>query len=188
VRVVAKRIQRELAASFPEICVEMSDDILFPPIRCFPVESSHPIFPRWARICKTILSECDISEWTSIECWRWGIEEPATENPVTVVVSVIKRAQGPFHTSTQQIRRILAQDDLGDVDILFQESEIQRCAIGPFLSREDSTLPAHPGMSIGINNSDAMSSTSAVCRQGMADFWVDVLPLCVASGGASTIS
>lgn len=160
-RDTAKRLRREVAALFPHICVEMIGEIHLLPIRCFPVEESHPIFPRWVPICEEILRKCDISEWVSVECWRWGVRESATENPVTVLVSVINKTQNTFVTSMRWIRGILAQAGIRrtDVDVLFHKSEIQRCIANPILNREASTLPAHPGMSIGIRNSSAGSST-----------------------------
>lgn len=139
VRATAKRIQQNLAASFPngDICVEMIDPLLFLPIRTFPVEESHPIFPRWDRICEEILKKCDKREWTSVECWRWGTRKSAAENPVTVVVSVKNGAQGEsFITSQKMIRKIFLNAGsvtapLDDVDILFQESEIVRRTADP---------------------------------------------------------
>lgn len=159
VRPVAKKIQQALASLVSGICVEMTDEILLRRIRCFPVLQTDSIIPNWDYICQAILAQCIISEWTAIECWRIGTGDSASANPVTLVVSVRKGANGPFHTSKQRIRGILVRFKETDVDILFQESEIRRCVSDPVLPQEALTLPAHPGVSIGIHDSDAGSST-----------------------------
>lgn len=78
-----------------------------------------------------ILSRSDISEWTALECWRYGTSEDPTENPVTVVASVLKGSTSQFYTATQRIRAILAFFDESDVAILFQKDNIKRHVESP---------------------------------------------------------
>lgn len=158
-RRVAKEIHRALTPLFPDICVELIDGALLQRCRCFPVTRSESIFHKWEGICKMILSHSDISDWTALECWRYGTSENPTENPVTVVVSVLKRSTRVFHTATRRIRGILAYFNESDVAILFQKDEFKRYVQNPILPKEACTLPAQPGISIGIHSSSAGSST-----------------------------
>ncbi|OQD75914.1 hypothetical protein PENDEC_c005G04444 [Penicillium decumbens] len=158
-RRVAKKIHRALVQSFPSICVELINDGLLDPLRCFPVTRSESIFHKWGDICKAILRQSDISEWTTIECWRYGTSGNPTDNPVTVIVSVLKSSNNRFYTAMQRIRGILAFFKESDVAILFQKDEIKRHIENPILSKEACTMAAQPGISLGIHSSSAGSST-----------------------------
>jgi hypothetical protein len=125
-RDAAKKIHRALAPLLPGICVELITDALLDPFRNIPLTESDSIFHKWKDICEMILSQSDISEWTALECWRYGTSRDPMENPVMVVVSVLKSSTSKFFTATQRIRGILAQFHESDVDVLFQQSEIWR--------------------------------------------------------------
>lgn len=158
-RRVAKRIHQALAPLVSNICVELIGDALLKPFRCFPVSPSESIFHKWEKICESILSRSDILEWTALECWRYGTSGDPIQNPVTVVVSVLKSSTSQFYTATQRIRGLLAQQNESDVAILFQKDEIKRHVENPLIPRQACTLPAQPGVSLGIHSSSAGSST-----------------------------
>jgi len=160
-RRVAKKIHRALVQSFPSICVELINDRLLDPFRYFPVTRSESIFHKWEDICQTILSQSDISEWTTVECSRYGTSSNPTDNPVTVIVSVLKTSENRFGTAMQQIRDILASFNENDVAILFQEDDIKQYLKNdnPFLPNEACTISAQPGVSLGVHSSSAGSST-----------------------------
>lgn len=158
-RPIAKRIQRTLASSFSGISVELITEAARAPFRCFPVTRAASIFHKWGDIVQAILPECDISEWTSVECWHYGTGRSAAENPITVVVGVLKNSRNRFYTSTQRIKGILARFDEGGVHILFQRNEIKRHSEDPLLMSDACTLRVQPGVSLGIHSSSAASST-----------------------------
>jgi hypothetical protein len=47
-------------------------------------------------------------------------------NPVTMIISLLESASGTFNRSTQKIRKILAQEGVNDVDIIFKIKERSR--------------------------------------------------------------
>jgi hypothetical protein len=155
----AKEIHRAVAPLLPDISVELISVAVLDPPQCFPVAQSDSIFPKWKNICEMILFESDISEWTALECWRYGTSRDSMENPVTVLVSVLKRSTSRFDTATRRIRGILAQFGESDVDVLFHKDEIKRRIENPVLPESACTLATQPGVSIGIHDSSAGSST-----------------------------
>lgn len=146
-RAVAKRIHREAVSSYPGISVELITEAALA-IRCFPVPRNASIFPKWEKICSAILAACDISEWSLLECWRYGTRENAVENPVTVVVSALKTSQNRFYTSTQKIKGILAYYKEPNVCILFLKNEIKQSVQNSTLVKDACTQRLQPGVSL----------------------------------------
>lgn len=66
-----------------------------------------------------ILSTLGLGEFLSIACYRYGVSEAATENPVTVIVSIRKQFTREWTTATRQVREVLDQFGVCYVDILF---------------------------------------------------------------------
>lgn len=162
-REAARTIHAILSPRFPGISVELIDEKLLRIPYCHPVPRSHPIAPRWDRICDDILRTSDVREWTGLACWHYGVESTPTENPVTLIVSVLESATGPFITSLRRIRGILAGYSVKGVDILFMKNErhsnFAQPGIGPKLPVETCDQYVQPGVSIGVQNSSAGSST-----------------------------
>lgn len=167
-REAARKIHAELSPLLPDISVELIDEKLAQRPHCYPVEPSHPIIPKWDDICNDILRVCDICEWTGIACWRYGVEfnieefDPE-ENPVTIIVTVLESAVGPFTSSLRQIRDILAEYSVDDVDILFMKNErhshYEESQRDNFLCQEACSRYVLPGVGIGIQDSSTMIST-----------------------------
>lgn len=42
-----------------------------------------------------------MQEWVALDCWRYGYEDNAKDNDVTVIVSLQDFAEGSFLTATQ---------------------------------------------------------------------------------------
>ena len=112
----SKEIYWGLAPRFPGISVELIDEVLLEPFRCFPVKRSNPIIFKWERICEAILRQLDIRELTALECWHYGIDPEPTGNPVTIVIRVMASPKSEFYTSTRRIQGILAQFRITHVD------------------------------------------------------------------------
>lgn len=167
-REAARKIHAKLSPLLPDISVELIDEKLARRPHCYPVEPSHPIIPKWDDICNDILRVCDVCEWTGVACWRYGVEFDLEEfdpedNPVTIIVSVLESAVGPFASSLQQIRDILAEYSVDDVDILFMKNErhshYEESQPDPVLCPEACSRYVLPGVGIGIQNSSTMIST-----------------------------
>jgi len=161
--VAAKEIHQKFVSEFPTISVEIIDDRLTHPPRYLPVESNHSVFSKWDAICENILRDrsLDMKHWNGISCWRHGYDPDPMKNRVTIIISVGVAAVGDsFVTATRRIQGILAEAEEHDVDILFQESSCEPYVMSPLLpySVSSETKPV-PGMSIGICNSSAGSST-----------------------------
>ncbi|KAJ5225630.1 hypothetical protein N7468_006855 [Penicillium chermesinum] len=141
------------------VSVDIMDTLLATPCRSFPVARTDSIFGRWNDIVPAILDALDSREWVALGCWRYGVSDTATENPVTVVVSVEKRSMSGWSTAIRRIEMILRGFDVTDVDILFQKDEICRHVENPDLPQAACTKFAQPGISLGIHSSTAGSST-----------------------------
>ncbi|CAG8394603.1 unnamed protein product [Penicillium salamii] len=84
---------------------------------------SDPISPIWGRICGQILTDCNIKQWSGVSYWRYGTDDVPDNNPMTVIMSLLKSAQGSFAKDLQWIRGILEANELEDIDILFMRDE-----------------------------------------------------------------
>lgn len=118
-----REIHHFLRAKFPGICVDIMDDTFARPFQFFPVSRSDEIFGKWNGICAKILSTLGLSEFLSIACYRYDVRESATENPVTVILSIRKQSTREWTTATHQVREVLDQFGVCDVDILFLMDE-----------------------------------------------------------------
>ncbi|KAI9926149.1 hypothetical protein MW887_004612 [Aspergillus wentii] len=156
---LSRKIHAYVKKQLPGFCVEIIEDAVDIESFCYPVLLSDTIVEKWPTIRQTILVELQnqLWDWTALECWRFGRDEKnILNNPVTVIVSVLKRADRSFDTNMQCIRDILAYFDEPNVDVLFMKDESKDYVLLPehALSRN-----AQPGVSIGIRNSSAGSST-----------------------------
>ncbi|KAJ5995501.1 hypothetical protein N7481_002478 [Penicillium waksmanii] len=163
-REVAKKIKITLHSILTHLSVEIIDERLLHRGQCFPVESTHPIFPVWLNICEQILQGAyNTREWVALDCWRYGYEDNASNNEVSVIVSVQETAEGSFHTAAQQVKEVLARNSVENVNVLFIKSDIcfisDKPEIGPELPDSACTQYVLPGVSIGIRNSSAGLST-----------------------------
>lgn len=158
----AKQIHRALVGRFQGISVEVIDERLNMRMHCYPVERSHSAFRKWERIANTIVRDYRMNkvEWNAIALWRYGSNSDTSRNRVTLIISVQKSAVGPFETSRRRIQGILAADREEDnVDILFQKAPIEHYSQNPGVLEDACTQGPNPGVSIGIANSSAESST-----------------------------
>lgn len=153
-RDVAKKIH-----SIYNLSVEIIDEELEIPVRCFPIHQTDGIFHKWDNIRDTILHNLDIFDWNALECWRFGRSPNQMENPPTVVISVREDSHKNHHTDTQRIRGILAQFQEPGVSILFMNDQPVPHAPNRPLPTEACTRQLQPGVSIGIQDSTSGSST-----------------------------
>ncbi|CEJ57254.1 hypothetical protein PMG11_05954 [Penicillium brasilianum] len=160
-RRAAREIHYALLESIPSlfISVDIVDSLLATPLRSFPVARTDSIFDKWNDIAHAILNALDTREWVALGCWRYGVGNTGTENPVTVVVNVEKRSTSEWSTESRRIRMILRGFGVTDVDILFRKDEIRRHVEDPELPQAACTKFAQPGVSLGIHSSTAGSST-----------------------------
>lgn len=160
-RRAAREIHYALLNSIPSlsVSVDIIDTLLATPLRSFPVARTDSIFDKWNDIAHAILNALDTREWVALGCWRYGVSNTSTENPVTVVVSVEKRSTSQWSTEPRRIKVILRNFGVTDVDILFQKDEIRRYVENPDLHQAACTEFAQPGVSLGIHSSTAGSST-----------------------------
>ncbi|KAJ9488665.1 hypothetical protein VN97_g4625 [Penicillium thymicola] len=155
----AKQIHRDLESRLPGISVEIIEEKLHDGLHCFPVERIHSIYPKWKKIAETILTNLNIQEWTGLECWRYGTNTDGHLNPVTIMVEVDKTSTGSFLTAAQLIRGILAHFRESGVDVLFMKDAKQPLVENPTVHRDACSGAVYPGVSIGIHDSSAGSST-----------------------------
>ncbi|KAJ5094395.1 hypothetical protein N7456_010256 [Penicillium angulare] len=165
-RQIARIIHKRLASQFPEISVELMDENLAIKTNCSPVPHGHSVVPKWRQICDSILNTLNISEWTGIALWRYGVEYNASDDRITLIVSVLESATGPFNNSARRIRSILTAANERDIDVLFLKSERWRALDSPERKLEYKVPTeicidrvVHPATSIGIKDSDAGTST-----------------------------
>ncbi|CAG8109645.1 unnamed protein product [Penicillium salamii] len=162
-RTAAKQIYTVFRLRFRRISVELVDEGLLRVATCYPIPRSHPIVPKWKTICERILSRSDIRPWSSIGCWKYGTEREQTENPVTLMISLLNSATGSFATAIQCVKEILDSEGINDVDILFMINEGWTRHNGgfydEFLQKTTCSRYVQPGVSIGIRRSSAGAST-----------------------------
>lgn len=72
------------------ISVELIEQDLWRGLYCFPVERHHSIFSKWQNIVQQVLVHSDTSQWTGLDCWRYGTNPHRQSNPVTVIIRVSK--------------------------------------------------------------------------------------------------
>lgn len=151
-REVARKIYRWLASHYPGISVELIDQEEINPPGCSPVLKSDTIFPKWESIATNILKHFDISNWTSLQCWRYGKAENPHDNPVTIIVTVTSPAKDGHVTENQGIQRILSSFKENNVSVVFVEDRIKHLEPfhTPHLPSEALSQKALPGVSLGI--------------------------------------
>ncbi|KAJ5093825.1 hypothetical protein N7456_009686 [Penicillium angulare] len=122
-RQAARIIRGKLNLQFSGISIELIDEKMMIRPECSPVPNSHSIIPKWKQICDSILDTCDISEWSGVSLWRYGVELDPSDNRITVLVSVLESATGPFITAARTIQDILGTANENDIDVLFLKNE-----------------------------------------------------------------
>lgn len=159
-RSVAKDVHTFVNLVFPGISVDIIEEDLNKPFFCHPVREMDTIFRKWDNIRMAILAELDIDDWTGLECWRFGTSDDPLENPVTVIASIQKQSFKEHHNDSQKITNVLLQFGESNVEVLFMRDEHQpHRSRTPQLEEGDCTQHAQPGISIGIHDSSAGSST-----------------------------
>jgi hypothetical protein len=123
-RDAAREIHHSLQAEFPEICVDIMDDIITRPFLRFPVSRSEKIIKKRNEISEEIFLTLDLTEVISVDCKRYCTSETPTENTITVIVNIRKESTSEWTTATRQVREILDQFGVSDVDILFHKDEV----------------------------------------------------------------
>lgn len=156
VRLISSDLERR---GHRRMSVELIEHDFWRGTYCFPVERHHSIFPKWRDIVQEILRRSRKIEWTGIDCWRYGTNPRRRDNPVTVIVRVLKSSQNSFTTAARLIHGILATFKEADVDVLFMKDAQKSFVMNPTLPLGVADGSVHPGVSIGIHNSSAGSST-----------------------------
>ena len=159
-RSVAKDLYTLVNLVFPGISIDIIEEDLDKPFFYHPVRQTDTIFRKWDKIRMVILEELEISDWTGLECWRFGTSDDPLENPVTVIASIQKHSSKEHHDDCQKVMDILLRFGEHSVETLFMRDEHTLYqSRNPQLEEEDCTQHAQPGISIGIHNSSAGSST-----------------------------
>jgi hypothetical protein len=95
----------------------------------------------------------------SLGCWRYGVSQTPTENPITVVVGVEKQSTKQWTADSRRIQGILSHFGVSGVDNLFQKNEIRRYMENLTLAPGACHQSLRPSVRIGIDQSTAGSST-----------------------------
>lgn len=111
---------------FEEVNVEIANDEAFRPAHTFPVLKTDAVYSKWDDVCKTILGELDLTDWVLLECFRFGCEKDAEQNPPTVIVTVARDSSRKWRASRDQIISILTRFSLLDVAVVFQKGYMHR--------------------------------------------------------------
>jgi hypothetical protein len=164
-----RRIHSVLLRDTPDISVELIEQKLCTGIYCYPVNRTHPIFPKWPSIAQYIVSHCDTREWTALECWRYGTDPRREKNPVTVVVQVLETSTDSFIAIARYINIILGLFDQTDVDVLFRRNTSRACIGDLPVAVEGCAGTILPGVSLGMHNCPVGSSTLG----GLVQLWLD---------------
>lgn len=158
-RKVSRRIYGFISQFFPGLSVEIIDRELDKLPRCSPIVVSDSIFGKWPAIRETILQRSDISEWTGLECWRYGRDANTQNNPPTIIVSVQKQVAHFFHTAKQRLKMILLEFGEPEVAILFMKNELSLCCERTEVPLEACQGKTIPGVGLNIHDSTAGAST-----------------------------
>ncbi|KAF7716165.1 Uncharacterized protein PECH_005441 [Penicillium ucsense] len=156
---LAKEIYTDLRRSHYNVNVEIIDIIARLPIRSFPVLSSDKIGEDWQRIASEIIEILHSNEWIGIGCSRYGVEETAEENSVTVVIRIQKDSTRDWTSAARSISSLLTFRNIRDTNVLFEKNERFLGAGSPILPSQVIPRAVRPGVSIGIHGSTAGSST-----------------------------
>ncbi|KAJ5488688.1 hypothetical protein N7539_003578 [Penicillium diatomitis] len=156
---LAKEIYADLRRSHYNVNVEIIDIIARLPIRSFPVLSSDKIREDWERIACEIIEILHSNEWIGIGCSRYGVEETAEENSVTVVIRIQKDSTQDWTSAARSISSLLTSCNIRDTNTLFEKNERFLGAGSPILPSQVIPRTVRPGVSIGIHGSTAGSST-----------------------------
>lgn len=95
---------------------------------CSPVYPTDTIFPVWQTVYESILVSIDTSEFTALECFRYGRGKESMENPPTVIISV-RRGSGlriDFRPVRERVISILDDLYLFDVAVCILENEVTK--------------------------------------------------------------
>lgn len=124
---------------------------------------SDTIFPKWKSIAKNILGHFDISNWDSLQCWRYGKSRNPHDNAVTIIVTVTSPAKNRFAIENQNTQRILSSYNEHHVSVVFIEDRFRHFQKfdEPPLPKEALSQKALSGVGLGIHNSRAGPSTFA---------------------------
>ncbi|KAK2804659.1 hypothetical protein FQN50_006498 [Emmonsiellopsis sp. PD_5] len=151
-------LQRELL----DVNVEIIDKRAVEKILAFSVLPTDPIVPLWPDICSRILNIIGREGWVALECFRRGTSYEASENPVTVILTVPYESEKDWKPVRESIVQILTQMALPDVAVSIIYGEILRTNGGDFdfgLPENAWETKAQCGMSIGLLDSDESGST-----------------------------
>ncbi|KAK2770476.1 hypothetical protein FQN53_005535 [Emmonsiellopsis sp. PD_33] len=150
-----------LRRQLPDVNVEIIDKRAVEEIFTFSVLPSDPIVPLWSEVCSRIMDFIGRQGWVALECFRRGTSYEASENPVTVILTVPYESEKDWKPVREQIVHILTQMKLPDVAVSIIHGEIFR-ASGDNLAVLPSNAwetEAQCGMSIGPLGSHETGST-----------------------------
>lgn len=161
-RAISRVVYAWMSKQFPGFNVEVLDEDEAQNPRCYPVVTTDSIYPKWEHISHAILQNLDVREWTSLQCYRYGIHREPSRNPVTILVTVYYSAEGRFESSQDKIQAILASFGETTTAIVFLQDEFKNLTdFARPAELDDAAISekALPGVSLGIRNSSAGSST-----------------------------
>ncbi|RAK98803.1 uncharacterized protein BO80DRAFT_447165 [Aspergillus ibericus CBS 121593] len=163
-RKVSKLIYTNVASRHEGLSVELIDPAMEILPCCSPIQASDNIRLKWPSIRDQILEQMSIWEWTGLSLWRYGRNPDTSRNPVTIIICVRQDSTRTFHTDRRKIWAICAEHGERNVSILFMKDSLQRfcrqdCWSVPQLPLKACVATALPGVSLGIHQSTAGSST-----------------------------
>ncbi|CAG8030273.1 unnamed protein product [Penicillium olsonii] len=154
----AWRIYNDLVRHALEMSVEIIEESLSKGIYFSVVSPKESIVPKWTLIAYSI-GKLAKPDWSGVECWRYGTNPDREENPLTVIVKVDKASKDSFVKEAKQVHRVLETFKEPDVDVFFQKSYETTFVRNPQLHPDSLLGGVYPGVSIGIQDSSAGSST-----------------------------
>ncbi|CAG7916436.1 unnamed protein product [Penicillium olsonii] len=153
-----RKIHRDLARHSQEMSVEIIEESLSTGIYLSLMPPKGSIVPKWTSIAYSI-GKLAKPDWSGVECWRYGTNPDREENPITVIVKVHKASKDSFVKEAKQVHRVLEIFEEPDVDVLFQKNYETSFVQNPEVHPDSLLGGIYPGVSIGIQDSSAGSST-----------------------------
>lgn len=152
---MVRKVHEFLISKDIEHCsVELADRRAFQPDHFFPLKKNDEIFGQWYSVASTIMKWCDLSEITSIGCFRIGVSDKWEENPPTVFVTVERDTEADWKLTRDLIVDILEINSLSMVAVKIQRDRVLLNAadalLRPRLPETALQPAAQVGQSLGI--------------------------------------
>ena len=142
--------------------VELADRRAFQPDHFFPLKKNDEIFEQWYPVASTIMKWCDLSEITSIGCFRIGVSDKWENNPPTVFVTIERNTEADWKATRDLIVDILEINCLPMVAVKIQRDRVllnANALLRPRLPHTVFQPAAQVGQSLGVWEDSERSGT-----------------------------